>query len=193
MPPIPAYRKLVSQMKKRELQALSRHFDLDDDGLVADLRTRLNDYLTTHRNTLQNNPLYTRLYPRRGPRNQLQLPGNNNNNDNNDDDVGDIDINDNNENNIDVGPDNNSDNADDHPDPPNHHRSPSVEGSWHGIGGHNSPPPSEVPSQHDVRHRPNSPAPSTRSSQSNLRVHHQPSAPRAPSFPPSVGEYSHLS
>lgn len=61
-------------MNKRELIDLCDRFDQPNHGLVIDLRTRLNRYLRDHRDELQNNPQFARLYPHpRGRRAQVPV------------------------------------------------------------------------------------------------------------------------
>ena len=53
-------------MRKNNLQALCRHFELDDTGPVITLRRLLKAHLQTNREQLENDPTYIRLYPRYG-------------------------------------------------------------------------------------------------------------------------------
>jgi len=63
----------ISAMRKNGLQALCRHFELDDDGPVTTLRQLLKTHLQNNRHLLENDPVYTRLYPRPG-RGRRPLP-----------------------------------------------------------------------------------------------------------------------
>jgi hypothetical protein len=51
-------------MRKNNLQALCRHFELNDNGPVTTLRQLLKTHLQNNREQLANNPNYVRLYPR---------------------------------------------------------------------------------------------------------------------------------
>jgi len=53
-------------MRKNGLQALCRHFGLDNDGPVITLRQTIKTHLRDNHAQLANNAIYTRLYPR-GP------------------------------------------------------------------------------------------------------------------------------
>lgn len=76
MPPLfPPYTKTVSAMNKQELIELCNRFDLPNEGLVINLRTRLRAYLQDHQEELRENPQFARLYPRqRGQRPQESPP-----------------------------------------------------------------------------------------------------------------------
>jgi hypothetical protein len=90
MPPIinhqQPFTQPVSAMRKNALQALCRHFELDDEGPVITLRQRLKVFLQEHHEQLEDNPIYSRLYPRRGR--QILQPVNDHNGDDNDQDHG---------------------------------------------------------------------------------------------------------
>ncbi len=77
----------VSAMRKNNLQALCRHFELDDDGPVTTLRRLLKTYLQNNRQQLEGNPVYTRLYPRHG-RGRRPLADRDHDNENRDDNLG---------------------------------------------------------------------------------------------------------
>ena len=64
--PIRPFTQPVSAMRKNHLQALCRHFNLDDDGPVTTLRELLKTHLRNNRQRLEDNPIYARLYPRLG-------------------------------------------------------------------------------------------------------------------------------
>lgn len=84
MPPVlPPYTKPISAMNKRELIELCDRFDQPTHGIVSQLRTRMNTYLRNHREDLENNPQFARLYPRRRGR----VPQNQQNPDVNEDDA----------------------------------------------------------------------------------------------------------
>jgi len=74
--PIRPFTQPVSTMRKNHLQALCRHFNLDNDRPVTNLRQSLKTHLQDNHRQLENNPIYTRLYPRlgRGRRPGLNLP-----------------------------------------------------------------------------------------------------------------------
>jgi len=80
MPPViaphRAFTQPVSAMRKNGLQALCRHFGLDDNGPVATLRQLLKTHLRNNRAWLADNPIYIRLYPRHGRRQQNFQPAN---------------------------------------------------------------------------------------------------------------------
>jgi hypothetical protein len=208
MPPLLAYRKPVSALKKHELKALCRHFNLDDDGLVTELRTRLTDHLSLHREDLQNNPLYTRLYPRRNHQIRRLFPNNidnadqdNNNNNNNEDNMVDNNVDNVQDNDIVL---NNNINVDNRSLSPNHNP-PSTHGSWHGLEDVDIPPPSIAESWRGLEHRLESPAPNSRSSRNGSASIHEPinaqnnpeiiraiqphqPLPQITNFPPSIGK-----
>jgi hypothetical protein len=80
MPPVVAphgiFTQPVSAMRKNDLQALCRHFAIDDAGPVITLRQLLKTHLRDNRELLEADPLYARLYPRhgRGRQNSQPLP-----------------------------------------------------------------------------------------------------------------------
>src|SRR5258705_11244764 len=72
MPPLilqHAINQLASAMRKNDLQALYQHFELNDNRPVTALRQRLKNYLQNNHGQLENNPIYSRLYPCRGRQN----------------------------------------------------------------------------------------------------------------------------
>jgi hypothetical protein len=78
MPPViarhQAFTQPVSAMRKNALQALCRHFGLDDIGPVTTLRQILKTHLQDNHAQLANNAIYTRLYPRGPGRQNLRPP-----------------------------------------------------------------------------------------------------------------------
>ncbi|KAF8805714.1 hypothetical protein BYT27DRAFT_7192077 [Phlegmacium glaucopus] len=58
------YTKTLSALRKTELVRLANDLDLDSDGSVAELRTRLKDHLNENRDILFRIPRYNALYPR---------------------------------------------------------------------------------------------------------------------------------
>ena len=114
MPPViaphRAFTQPVSAMCKNGLQALCRHFGLDDDGPVATLRQLLKTHLRNNRAQLADNPIYVRLYPRHRRRQQNLQPANEPDEDH---------------------PDNDQDRDSQRNRSPS--LNPSIDGEWHGI------------------------------------------------------------